>query len=225
MSLVDPESRWWNRDSTRRILASVLFGLSFVTAAVSMAHVMAGEASVLPEWFVFLVIPPLPLLLGGSFLIAFGTPDEVDSRYVVWPLAGQFIAMGVGAVFGGAVSPGGLEWWHLQFVAFAVAGIVAIIVSIPLRRRAQRNEALQQRVARSGVTTTGVVTRARGYSMNYQRVTKVTVKFTDQQGNSRWASDTIAGEATTGQRMQVRYLPDRLRYRAAVSISRTGSRL
>ncbi|MGJ0203972.1 hypothetical protein [Leucobacter sp. gxy201] len=224
MSLIDPQSRWWNRDSTRRTLAYALIALSLVTAAVSMFHVMAGEASLLPEWCVFLTILPLPLLLGGAFLIAFGTPDDVDSRYVVWPLGGLFIALGVGAVAGGAVSPDGLEWWHLQFVVFAVGGVIAIIVSILLRRRSQRNDAVRKSAARSRIVATGVVTRARSYSINYQRVTKVTVKFTDREGNTRWSSDTIAGEITTGQRMRVQYAPDQLGNKAAVILSRMGNR-
>ncbi|BDZ37570.1 hypothetical protein [Microbacterium suwonense] len=223
MSLVDPQSRWWNRDSTRRRLAYVCYTLSFVLAAVSMGHVMAGEASVLPDWVSFITIAPLPLMLAGSFLIAFGTTGDMDSRFIVWPLAGLFIALGAGAVAGGAVSPGGLKWWHLQFVVFAAGGVVAIIVSILLRRRAQRNDAVRKVAERSRVVATGVVTRARGYSVNYRRVTKVTVKFTDQDGNTRWSSDTIAGEITTGQRMRVQYAPDHLGNKAAVILTRNGS--
>lgn len=224
MSLVDPQSRWWNRDSTRRVMACVCVVLAIVIAAVSMGNLLAGEASPLPGWVSFGAILSLPLLLGGTFLIAFGTPDEVDSRLIVWPLGGLFIALGGGAVVGAWFSPRGLEWWHLEFVAFAAGGAIAIIVSIALRRCAKRNDALRKRVERSGVTTTGVVTRARSYSLDYQSVTKVTVRFTDADGNTRWASDTIAGEASAGQRMRVQYAPDQIGRRAGVILSRLGDR-
>lgn len=70
-------------------------------------------------------------------------PDAIDSRVIVWPLSGLFITLGVGAVLGGYLSPRGLAWWHLQFVVSTACGVIAILASTMLRRRAQRSDALQ----------------------------------------------------------------------------------
>ncbi|MBA0053357.1 hypothetical protein E0L36_21505 [Streptomyces sp. AJS327] len=107
-----------------------------------------------------------------------------------------------------------------QGIGIAVLGVLGVVlVEWPHARSVRRGD-LERRVDRSGVATTGAVTRARGYSRNYRTVTRITVRFADTEGRESWASDTLAGELTTGQRVNVRYLPDELGRRGAVVLSR-----
>lgn len=227
MSLVDPQSRWWNGDATRWRAAYVCWALAIVLTLVGMWSVMAGEVSPLPVWFVLVSsLLPVPLLIGGTFLIVFGTADrdDLDARIIVVPMAAYFVANGSGALVGGSMSPRGVHAGHGAFVVFIIGGVTAIIVAEMLRRRALRNESLQGHVEREGIVTTGVVTRARRYSLNYHPVTRVTVKFTDTQDRDRWVSDTIDGPVTTGEALRVQYLPGHLGRKAAVALSRPESR-
>ncbi|MFF2654048.1 hypothetical protein [Streptomyces sp. NPDC058045] len=211
MSLVDPASRWWNRDANRRGAAYTCWTVAVLLALVGMWSTMAAGVSPLPMWFgVASAVLPIPLLLGGMFLIGFASAhrDGLDPRYLVVPLASYFIANGTGALLGGYQSEHGLEGGHAVFAVFLAGGIAAIAVSGLLRRHSRARASLRELVGRSGVVTTGVVTRARGSLLNHRPATRVTVKFTDTRGRDRWATDTIAGTVHTGEKLRVHYAPD-----------------
>lgn len=225
MSRVDPQSRWWNKDSTRKIAAYVCWIVAILFAFVGMWSMMLGEGSPLPLGVGLLgSFLPIPMLIGGTFLLAFGTEKELDTRFIVWPLALYFVASGIGALVGSAMSPRGFETANLWFLLFILGGIVTILIFETVRLRSSQKTDLQSRVRRSGATTSGVVTRARSYSVNYQPVTKVTVRFADTEGRTRWTSTTMPGNVSTGERMRVQYLQDDPGRRGAVVLSRTGGR-
>lgn len=138
-----PQSRWWNRDNTRRIIAYICWIIAFILAAVGMWSNMAGEnVSGLPQWLGILSsFLPIILLLGGGFLIAFGTEtkNNNDTRIVLVPLAIYFIASGGGALLGSYQSERGITWVDTVFVVFVCGGVATIILSQLFYHRAQQN--------------------------------------------------------------------------------------
>jgi len=222
MSLTDPTTRWWNRDSTRRAAAYVCWivgiGLAFYSSWTLWGT--AGTlASSTPTWVtVACAMLPIPLLIAGAFLYQFSIDsDQSSGRALTFPLALYFIAIGLGGLFGQADGNVALVVMNTLFIA---GGAIAIVVAEFATRRSTSNAQLRDRVERSGVTTRGRVTRARSYSLNYQNVTRVTVEFTDTDGQKRWASQTVGGEVRTGTLLNVRYSPSDLGRKAAVVISR-----
>ncbi|MBM7367787.1 hypothetical protein [Gordonia hydrophobica] len=228
MTLINPESRWWNRDSARRAAGYVLCIISILFALVGAWTIVMQDASPLPLW-VSLVgnILPIPLLLAGTFLISFGTEEGFDSRLTTWSIAMYFIAIGSGALVGDAMasSPLGVEDVTTRvvtiatFYAFIGGGVVTIIVFEGVRIRSQRQAALRATVKRDGVVVSGVVTRARHYSVNYSPVTRVTVQFTDAEGQTRWTSTSINRTVNKGQSVKVTFSQQHLGRRGAVILS------
>lgn len=153
------------------------------------------------------------LLIAAAFLCitrddAFrGDIDEFNPRVIITPLAGMFLVMG------------GAEITHAQVdgrsilgvpLAFAICGALAIVVIELILFVMRRTRNVRAQVRRRGVTTEGTVTRARGYTLNYHRVTRVAVRFTDHLGRHRWVSETVAGQVPVGAKLKVRYSPDDL---------------
>lgn len=226
MTMIDPQSRWWNNDSVRWALGLTLIFLSFVCTFFGMCQVLSEGALALPTWFMILAIVSLPVLLAGTFTIAFGTADSEKKDEKLWPgpLAYYFIFLGSGALVGGYFSPHGLQLMHIQFALFIVGGVATNLIASLWRRRSREAQQIQTRLEREGVTATGTITRCRSYSVNYSTMTKVTVKFTDSEGNNRWVSESIYGDAKVGQRMKVRYLQSELGRKGSVEITRPNGR-
>jgi len=222
MSLTDPTTRWWNRDSTRRAAAYVCWivgiGLALYSSWTLWGTSGTFDGSA-PTWFVIVsAILPIPLLIAGVFLYLFSVEsDQPSGRALSFPLAAYFIAIGLGGLFGQAERTITLVVMNAIFV---VGGVIAMVVAEVATRRGVSNAQLRDRVERSGVTTRGRVTRARSYFLNHHAVTRVTVEFTDTDGQRRWASQTVAGEVRTGSMLNVRYSPSDLSRKAAVVISR-----
>lgn len=226
MSLINPESRWWNRDATRKGTAYVLWTAAITLALFGTWGLTAGEESPVPVWLGILgAFLPIPLIVGGSFLISFGTVDGFDSRTFVWVLALYFIATGAGALIGEAMSSRPtIVHGDVTFAVFIVGGVLAILVYEWLRLRSRRATALREAVQRIGVDTSGTVTRARHYWLNHRSVTKVTVQFTDSDGRKRWSSTSVEGTVNQGQSVRVRYSQEHLRRSGAVIVTRPGRR-
>lgn len=225
MSLVDPDTRWWRKSRTRSIAAHVLTTLGIVGGFVGswgMPGMGADDGTWVPQGVALAcVFVGIPLLVGGGLLHAFGVDDDTQkSRFVLWSLPLYFIASGTGAILG--VYQADMAWneGFVVFPVFVAGGIAAIVVIELVRRRSQVATHLRTRVERSGVTTCGTVTRARTYSVNYDTVTRVTVRFTDIAGQTRWTRQAVSGEVTKGSQLKVRYSPDDLDRKAAVVVSR-----
>lgn len=219
MSLIDPSTRWWNRNRPRRTAAWVCWIVAtagFLAGGWSVDGLGASSSDD-PAWLVAIFPISFLLLLGGIFLHVLGDDSEDwDPRVVFFPTAALFVAIGVGAIaraLSDGTDPDGTS------VAFAAVGVVSLVAVELLSRRLIRNRALRAKVERSGVTTTGQVTRARGYQADYTPVTRVTVKFDDHQGRTHWVSQTIGGSRKVGDRVTVRYSPDDLHRKAGVVVS------
>lgn len=213
MSLINPSTRWWNREGTRRALAWSCWVVGAVCFFVVGAVFVNSHPVVIPVLF------PLGLtcLLGGSFahLAAVGS-DDFDPRPVFLPVAGLFLCLGLGHLASGLFN--GDEIMLIP-VIFTAAGALAVVVILLLSRRVEAHRFVRTRVLGAGIITTGEVTRAHGYYLNHSRVTRVTVQFTDHEGLQRWASDTVGGDVGVGQRLSVRFLPDELDRTSGVVIS------
>ncbi|WP_143132811.1 hypothetical protein [Brucella cytisi] len=223
-SLIDPDTRWWRKNRTRRIAAYLCIALGIVAGFVGSWGMfgmgMDDDAVWVPQGVALAgIITSIPLIVGGSLIYGFGVDEEgPTSRMVIWSLPVYFIANGTGSILGAYQAFGGLDVGHAIFVIFIVGGIVAVLLIEVLRRRSHLASRLRERVERSGVTTSGIVTRAKSYSLNYRPVTRVTVRFTDTNGQPRWASQTVSGNISKGSQLKVRYLPGELSRKAAVTV-------
>lgn len=209
MSLIDPSTRWWNRAGARRTAAFVAWSASLAAAAIAgwaVAFAATPTDGGVPEWLLITCcIVPIPLLLLGAFLYFLGDDSgDFEPRSVFMPLAGYFLVFGIGAI-GGQISVGAGP--SVIWIIFAGVGLIAVFVIESVSRLLSRNRELRDRVERAGVTVSGVVTRAKGYSAGHSPVTRVTVAFTDTAGRHRWAGQTVNGTVQVGERVIVRYLP------------------
>lgn len=223
MSLINPESRWWNRDRTRRIAGIVVLVIAVLLALISTPMlVLSGDVSVPMGITIAGSVLPIPLTIGAMFLIASGSDDIYGGRMVGIPLAALFIAMGAGFLIADGYAathdlPRSLAI-SVQGWLFVIGGLLVIAGVEVFRKRSAERTAVEARVSRGGVRTTGVVTRAFNYSEDYRPVARVTVQFADSDGNQRWAKATVGGPLKKGTRVPVRYLPDELGRRGAVVI-------
>lgn len=225
MSLVDPDTRWWRTNRTRSITAHLLATLGVVAGFVGswgMLGMGTDGASQVPQGVALACIfAGIPLLVGGGLLQAFGVDGSTGGpRNMAWSLPLYFIASGAGSILG--IYQAGMAWnaGFVVFPLFIAGGIIAIVVIELVRRRSRTAAQLRDRVGRSGVTTSGTVTRARPYSVNYRSVTRVTVRFTDIAGQTRWARQSVPGEVSKGANLKVRYSPNELDRKAGVVVSR-----
>jgi len=222
MSMTDPDARWWNTNRTRRRAAYVLVALGIVAAflgGAGMSGLGSTESFWMPEAVIIVCLfAAIPLLVGGTLLQAFGVDDkQQNARVLSWGLPLYFVAMGAGSLIGVSRLPYGLGGAEVVFVLFIVGGAGAIAGIEIWRRRSLRTARVQRR-AKSGVNAMGTVTRAKSYSVNYQAVTRVTVRFTDTDGRPRWTKQTVAGNIRKGARVQVQYSPADLGRRGAVVV-------
>ena len=225
MSLIDPDTRWWRRSGTGRTIAYLCIALGVCCAFVGSWGMfgLAGQRVVLVPVGIALVgvTAAIPLLVGGTLIYAFLVGESTSrSRVVSWSIPSYFIATGAGGVLGAYESGTGFNAGSVAFVVLIVGGTVAIVVVETLRRRSRAASIVRKRAEQHGVATRGTVTRAQNYLVNYQLVTRVTVRFTDADGKTRWARQTIPGNITTGSQVNLRYSPDDLGSKAAVIVSR-----
>ncbi len=141
---------------------------------------------------------------------------------VGWP-----VVLGVVVVFLGALVAVN-SFWPDFFSVAAWLAVVALIVLIafPLVRLAR----LQNRVMTSGHLAVGVVEKAAEWRTHhdegtgYTVGTVVTVRFTDQDGQTRRTTQSVEGVLEVGQQVTLKYLPDRVGKRGgAVVLSRLVS--
>ena len=221
MSLVNPLNRWWNRKPVRRGLAWACWALAAITVAAGAAGT-AIELDVTtslsaPPWLIPVgLVGGMVGLLGGMFLLMIGREGEdVDARIITHPLGVLFFIMGA-VPTGYALAAGAPV--DLTFLFFAILSVIELVVAEILIRRAAANKRIRQAVSRGGVRTRGTVVRSTTYEQDYTTVSRVTVKFTDGDGNERWATGTLVGKVSAGRGVAVRYLPSALGSRAGVVI-------
>lgn len=216
MSLIDPSSRWWNRGSTRRGAAYLCWTVAILSTGFG-AWDMGGAVGSTPAALSLIASTvSIPLLILGGFLYQFGVDSEdFDGRAVFLPLAAYFVAWGIGMAGGQWEREGSLSWLGL---IFAIAGVIALLSAEVIVRKARDGAHLRARVQRSGVLAEGRVTRTHRYSLNYQDVTRVTIRFTDSAGQTRWTSQTVSGNLKTGDTVRLKYSQADLGRRSAVVI-------
>ena len=224
MSTTDPDARWWNSNRTRRTLAYALAAMGIIAAFVGGAGMPAlgvAEPLWVPEAAVIAcLVAAIPLLVGSALLHAFGVDDTAQpTRFFSWALPLYFVAMGAGSLIGAAQLPYGLSGGEVVFVLFIIGGILAIVIIELWRHRSQRTARVERRATHGGLKVMGTVTRAKSYSVDYQAVTRVTVRFTDNEGNQRWTKQRMYGNIRKGARVQVQYSPADLGRRGAVVVT------
>jgi hypothetical protein len=213
MSLHDPSKRIWNRYPVRRSLVWICWTLS-------AAGAFAGGAglTVPGGWPEVVWIVAFLLALGGGFLNTFGLPPEpFDVRPTFTPIGVLFLATGLGALVGALVT-GDAPDDYAEFALYAIVtgGVIIVAMQIVAMVVARRRRIRAR--ARVGIAITGVVTRAHSYVMNYQAVTRVTVRFTDRDGRVRWAGQTVSGNVDVGRTLTIRYSAQDLGRRGGVII-------
>ena len=223
MSLIDPSTRWWNRPRVRRNLAWTCW-VVLMPAAFAAGWVFGMEFDIgyqatfeLGGIIAILLVLLVLLLLAGAFLDILSKDSEADFNFraISLPLAGMFLFQGLGHLAYNASHGLALD---STAVGFAVVGALGGLGAEIIIRKLQGNEALRQKVRRSGIVTQGTVTGARGYSENYTSVTRVTVSFIDHEQRKRWVSQTVGGTVRVGKKMTVRYSPADLGRRGGVVI-------
>lgn len=219
MSLVAPDTRWWNRSAIRRIGARVCWIVAVGGAFLGSWSLFAGGDALMPFTLGMVgVFAAIPLIVLGMFLFLLSTNDEAfEPRSIFTPLAAYFVANGAGGAIGQHQLDGKLP---VLSIIFVLAGLAAIGLVEVFRRRSRSDQQLRSAVERDGAETTGHVTRARSYSIDYRQVTRVTVKFIDAAGRELWTSQSVPGVLTVGAQVRVRYSPSELGRRAAMAISR-----
>lgn len=209
MSLVDPSTRCWNRRGIRRAIMWICWGAALIATltggwatgiSISAPHV----ADQVPGWVWAIAYAGglVLLLLGELFYFLSTDSEEFNPRAVSTTLAVCFVALGVGQILAQTTagdSPGFIG------VLFAVAGIVAVVI-IEWRIRVQdRRRRLQREVEHAGTSAIGTITKTRGYFVDHSPVTRVTVRYADSTGQTRWVSQSVGGTLRKGTRMRVRY--------------------
>ncbi|MBM9463038.1 hypothetical protein JL108_06210 [Aeromicrobium sp. YIM 150415] len=216
MSLIDPSSRWWNRGSTRRGAAYLCWTVAVLSAGFGAWDLGGAVGSTPAALSLIASTVSIPLLILGVFLYQFGVDsEEFEGRSLFMPLVGYFIALGAGMTGGQWQRAGDLSILGLVFV---IAGVVALLSTEVIARKVRDGARLRARVQRSGVLAEGRVTRTHRYSLNYQDVTRVTIRFTDSAGQTRWTSQTVSGNLKTGDAVRLKYSQADLGRRSAVVI-------
>lgn len=222
MSLIDPSTRWWNRNGSRRVTAGLCWVMAVALSAVSgwaiTAEMTPADVDTSPPWLIPVASTvALLLLLAGIFLwIASADSDVFDPRVIFMPVAATFTAQGLGEVVHALIKGARPQTVSIVFVA---VGAVALVATQWVTGRLTANRTLQAKVERDGVVTTGRVTRTLRYFLDYTPVTRVTVEFTDTEGRKRWIGKTVAGRLHKGSPVTVRYLPNELGRKAAAVVS------
>lgn len=228
MSLTNPDTRWWRTNTTRRTIAYLCIVLGILGAFVGSWRVLGLEAALenpTPDAVGLIgIFASIPLIVGGGLLYGFGVDDASQSRLVLWSLPLYFIATGSGLLLGSTQSSSPVGTLRVMSTVFLVGGIVAIVVIEIVRRRSRAAAQVRARVDQRGVTTRGVVTRAMSYTLNYQPVTRVTVRFADQNGQTRWTKQRLHGNVAEGTQVTVRYSPEDLGRKGAVLVAALGAR-
>lgn len=224
MSLIDPDTRWWRKNSSLKAAAHLSAALGLAAGFVGSWGIPGAgtaHAASAPQGLVLAcAVASIPLIVGGGLLHGFCVDgDSGDSLMVRWSLPLYFVASGTGFLLG--IRRTGEDWTpgSTVFPVFVVGGVAAIGVIELVRHRSREAARVRERVELGGVSTSGVVTRARPYSLNHRPVTRVTVRFTDTAGLTRWVDRTLPGEVTRGAPVKVRYSPNDLGRKGGVVVN------
>ncbi len=211
MSLTDPTARPWNRQVLRLRAAWAcwaLGGIAVVLLGITAASQIDGD-----QFVVVSARADVMIGLGGIGLIGIGivlailsaSHDDFSPWWIVVPISVLLGALGVGDLAQGLLRGAGIRGSALGFLVPAVA---APVVTTVLVRRHRRLTARSQTVISQGRLAGGRIVSARSYALNHVDVTKVTVRFSDERGRSRFVTGTIAGRHRIGDPIKVRHLPE-----------------
>ncbi|GAC69608.1 hypothetical protein [Gordonia soli] len=219
MTLVNPSRRWWNRPRFRALLPWVSWGVSAVLWLIVGWSLTDGVGVDSSPWVVPVVSTfALGLMLGGTFLVAFGGSDDaVDLRSALVPTTSMFVALGVAEIVHAMVVGVRPRTESIVFVCIGGVSTAAVFALHHFWSARRRSMAI---VARNGVPTSGRVTRVSGFWIDYRPVTRATVQFTGADGRTRWTTQTIEGSVAVGDRVDVRYQPMEGRRRVPAVVTR-----
>jgi hypothetical protein len=240
MSTVDPDQRWWRSAPVLRGVAVALWVVVFVAAFVtgwSNALYLAGS-----EWTHW---------AGASWLTGTeGVPEavartaEASMIVIMWPVLIAGFVDGYARHRGG----GGEAWalvpafgWTLlglgtgSFLAtlsgpvswalpatLTAAGILTLLIKPVSIRLRSRHAGLQAWARSQGALAIATVTKVEIETVNDVPRWKVTLKYDDQHGQSRWHRATLpTGEQVNprlGDSYEVRYDPARPGRRSSIHV-------
>ncbi len=196
-------------------LAAFLSGWTGADGAVSGE--IAGQSA---QWIsaVSLTIGAGLILTGGLFqACGAGAGGGWRIRILPVPLAAFFIGLGLGGLLHALIHDGPARSESL--IALYGAAL-CLLVAEGLHRRQRRIDLMLHEVIRDGIRTEGRIVQLSRFRVNEEPMSRVTVRFTGQDGRQHCASDTISGHAVLGQKVDIRYLPSRLNLRRGVVIAR-----
>lgn len=228
MSLINPSSRWWNRPRPRKTAAwtCVAVGalLIFVASwffSLELAGVASGSGSgagAPAQVGISAGLLGFGLIMGGVFVRAFGPgSDDMGAREIGHPIALVFVAMGAGSVSSSLYAGFRPD---VVSIVFLIGGLIAVVVIEVFVRRVSGRRRLEAEVLRRGISVESVVTSVWNYNENYVAVTRVTMRFVDNEGRPRWHKATMTGKVREGERIGVRYLPGAVNKRGGVMVMR-----
>lgn len=199
MSLHDPASRPWGTAKGARIIslsAWAVVAVSAMLAAAWWVRMILGDESALTPSIVAFNVSIFAAL--GALFIDLGTAQRrgIEETSALPHLPGAWlIGAGVGTIAAVTMGPAGgltpLLWGLLMFASGALAFISPNLLARYRDRRAHRHSQTRASGIRTQATVTKVSTVYREHSPRY----RVTLRFTDQQGNQRWFTQTAPGAA------------------------------
>ncbi|WP_221855847.1 DUF3592 domain-containing protein [Microbacterium marinilacus] len=246
MSTVDPELRWWRNARTLRVVAIVLWCAVFATSLVtgwSNALYLAGGRWVEwagAEWLVGVegVTEPVARIAEASTLVVVwpvliaavvdGYARHRRGGGEAWclPLAFGWPLLGLGLGSLAAVASGPVAW-PLPALLAAVGGMVLAIH--PVARRVLAARAARQDWTRAhGVVAQAVVTKVDVETIAGIDRWRVTLRYDDRAGQTRWHRSSIAFQERVaprvGDRYEVRYDPEHPGRRASIHVDLSKTR-
>jgi len=214
MSLNNPDRRPWGTARGARITTMSAWAIVAVTALVTaflwVQMLQRGETSS-PAAIVFFNVSVFSGI-GALFIdlwLAQRRGDPGDAAGLPRLPGAWFTGAGIGTVLA-AVLGGGrdvvvpLLWGLLMLIVGAVVFFSPVMLERYRERRARRHAGVRA----EGVHTKAVVTRVTVFYREHIRHQRVTMRFTDQNGDQRWFTQTAAAGSSTieeGQSLSLHY--------------------
>lgn len=216
MSMHDPARRPWGTATGARSVTLSAWALVAVIAALAAAWwvgMLQGDRNMLTPAIVAFNISIFVSL--GAVAIDLTTAQQrgEEESSALPRLPGSWLAgAGLGAIAAGALTPGyGLApaLWGLLMLA---GGVTLFLSPVLLTQHRARKARRHSRTRATGVRTQATVTEVRTFYREHLARYRVTMRFTDQQGDQRWFTQTAAAGSRgieTGQKLPLHYDPVR----------------
>lgn len=230
MSTRDPAGRIprrrWFLSAARAALWSVS-GVSVFAAAVAVT----AEGHRSPDWWVY-TAPTVAVM--SALTVSFTDVNSRDAarrsatpvRFLLWTLGLWLACTGVGVGVGFVVRDGADAFPAALPIpaALTVAGLALLVVASRVRAARLARLRRSRSVRLTGPRVRGVVTETRDSRIhNVFRFTRVTIRFEDGQGRSRWHEVTRWAQPPVGTRCWVRYDPEHPGRRSTIFVEWTDT--